>query len=264
MKSYVNGLIITIQFFSVLPIRREVPMTAKNLERAIRMFPLFGLLLGLVYGGSLYGLFEWTPFSPLAIAFFMWLLPIILTGGIHLDGWMDASDAFFSYRDSTKRLEIMNDPRIGAFGVLSVIVLLSAKLLFIYEIIHGLALHSIILIIFIPFLSRMVMGMMLTLVPPAKETGLGHLFQQSCKRSTLWSYFIYLVLFIFVGWVSGVPSMLMVIGMFLVALMLFLFIRKKVRKWFGGITGDVVGAATEGVEVCLWMIIWLLHYYGMG
>ncbi|WP_106496485.1 adenosylcobinamide-GDP ribazoletransferase [Lentibacillus sp. Marseille-P4043] len=264
MKSYVNGLIITIQFFSILPIHQEVPMTAKNLERAIRMFPLFGLLMGLTYGGSLYGLTEWTLFSPLAIAFFIWLLPIILTGGIHLDGWMDASDAFFSYRDQTKRLEIMNDPRIGAFGVLSVIVLLSAKFLFIYEIMLGLKFHSIVLIIFVPFFSRIVMGMMLALVHPAKETGLGHLFQQSCKRSTLWSYFIYLILFTFIGWFTGIPILLMVMGMFLVALMLFLVIRKKVRKWFGGITGDVVGASMEGVEVCLWMMIWLLHYYGMG
>ena len=74
-------------------------------------------------------------FSPLAVAFVVWLSLIILTGGLHLDGWMDASDAFFSYRDKQRRLEIMKDPRIGAFGVLSVIVLLSARFLFIYEII---------------------------------------------------------------------------------------------------------------------------------
>ena len=56
-------------------------------------------------------LFNWTPFSPLAAAFFVWLALIVLTGGIHLDGWMDASDAFFSYRDKQKRLEIMKDPQ---------------------------------------------------------------------------------------------------------------------------------------------------------
>ena len=48
---------------------------------------------------------------------------------------MDASDAFFSYRDRERRLEIMKDPRIGAFGVLRCLVLLSARFLFIYEII---------------------------------------------------------------------------------------------------------------------------------
>lgn len=239
-------------------------MTAKNMERAIRTFPAFGWLLGLLYVLPLYGLLNWTAFSPLAIALFIWLLLIVLTGGIHLDGWMDASDAFFSYRDLDKRLEIMKDPRTGAFGVLSVIVLLSVRFLFIYEIIARIENISYLLILFIPFFSRMVMGMLLAMVPPAKEEGLGHLFQQACQRSTIWSYMFYLIPTIILLGMWNVQVMAMVLGMLLGALLLFFFLRRKIIKWFGGITGDVVGAATEGVEVCLWMIVWLLHYYAMG
>ena len=112
----------------------KFPWIVIHIEKAIKMFPLLGILQGIFYAFLLYGLVNWTPFSPLAAAFFVWLSLIFLTGGLHLDGWMDASDAFFSYRDKQKRLEIMKDPRVGAFGVLSIIVLLSARFLFIYEI----------------------------------------------------------------------------------------------------------------------------------
>ncbi|MEM5594857.1 adenosylcobinamide-GDP ribazoletransferase [Niallia circulans] len=45
---------------------------------------------------------EYTPFTALAVAFIVWISTILLTGGLHLDGWMDASDAYFSYQDAKK------------------------------------------------------------------------------------------------------------------------------------------------------------------
>lgn len=264
MKAYGYGLIIVLQFFSVFPIRREVPMTSKYLERAVRMFPVFGLLLGVIYAGVAFGLLEYTPLSALAVAFCMWFFPIMVTGGIHLDGWMDSSDAFFSYRDQKKRLEILQDPQIGAFGVLSVIVLLSAKFLFIYETMEAYTSLTLLLLVCIPVYSRTVMGMMLMLVPTAKKSGLGFMFQQTGKTFTLWSYLpilfvIPLAMFVY-SWTAG----LIALGMLVLTLFVFYGLRKKAISWFGGITGDVVGAAAEGVEVFLWLILWVLHYYVMG
>jgi adenosylcobinamide-GDP ribazoletransferase len=264
MKSTLFGLIMNLQFFTSIPIRKEVQITQKNLERAIQTFPLLGWLQGSIYAGLLYSLLHWTSFSQQAIAFALWLCMIVLTGGIHLDGWIDCSDAFFSYRDKEKRLEIMKDPRTGAFGVISVIVLLGARFLFIYEIIMKIEVLSYILIIFIPFFGKILMGMVVTLVPPAKEEGLGYLFQQSCKRTTLWIYPFYIAVGLILLWIWQGESINMVICMLSATFFSFLFLRKKVMNWFGGITGDVVGASTEGVEGCLWMIVWLFHYYGMG
>ncbi|WP_174616005.1 adenosylcobinamide-GDP ribazoletransferase [Virgibacillus ihumii] len=264
MKTYFYGFIISIQFFSVLPIRKEIPMTNRTIERAIRMFPLFGLLLGSICTGLLYGLTEWTILSPLSTTFILWVVMIVLTGGIHLDGWMDTSDAFFSYRDQHKRLEIMNDPRTGAFGVISVIVLLAARFLFMYEIVARMAPLTFLLILFIPFFSRMVMGLLLVLVPPARDEEMGKLFQQASNQATYLSYLAYfpVVLVLIWLWNSGgaIPALLMLLG----TVILFLVIRNRVMKWFGGMTGDIIGASTEGVEVWLWLIIWLFHYYGMG
>jgi adenosylcobinamide-GDP ribazoletransferase len=255
---------MTIQFFTSIPIPYVVPMDRVHIERAIRMFPVLGLLLGFIYSFLLYVLMGWTPFSTLAISFIMWLVPILLTGGIHLDGWMDSSDAYFSYRDQKKRLEIMKDPRVGAFGVLSVIVLLSARMLFIYEVVSD-SVHTIYLyIILIPFLSRSVMGVLLVKVRQAKEDGLGSLFQNAVSRTTLWVYPVYVLIVLGVFLFLWPEAFLSIVWLVLAAILLIIFFSKKIIQWFDGMTGDVLGASVEGVETLLWMILWLWHYFAMG
>lgn len=260
----IKGLILCIQFFSSIPIPYEVPLDRNHMNQAIKMFPMLGLLQGILYGFLMYVLIEWTPLSPLGTAFIVWLALILVTGGIHLDGWMDTSDAFFSYRDVYRRLEIMKDPRVGAFGVLSVIVLLSARFLFVFEIVLNTVHVSYILVALIPFLGKMVMGILLIKVKSAKKDGLGTMFKQAASRRTLWIYPVYLLilsLILFILWSKAVMS---VFVLFIVAFLFVIFASRKTTKWFGGITGDVLGASVEGGELLLWMTVWLWHYFAMG
>lgn len=260
--SWLKGLLINLQFFSTIPVPFGLPMDKKHLERVIQTFPLLGLLQGVIYASIFYGIVEWTPFSPLAAAFAVWLASILLTGGIHLDGWIDSSDAFFSYQDQDKRLEIMKDPRTGAFGVLSVIVLLSAKFFFIYEITGMVQSATYLLAVAIPFLSRMLMGVLLVSVTQAKNEGLGALFKNASSSRTLWIYPFYLLLFamglLVTGLYIGLASYILAV------ILIFLFLRKKIIEWYGGMTGDTLGASVELTEVLLWMTLWLLHYFAMG
>ncbi len=256
-----KGILINLQFFSTIPIPFDLPMDQKHLEKAIQTFPLLGILQGGLYAGTLYAIVEWTPFSALTAAFVLWLASILLTGGIHLDGWIDSSDAYFSYRDKEMRLEIMKDPRTGAFGVLSVIVLLSAKFFFLYEIVGMLHSATYLLALGIPFLSRMVMGFLLVTVRLAKNEGLGAIFKNASSKRTLWIYPVYLIGFVALLFLNG-----LYIGMasyLLSVILIVLFLRKKIIGWFGGMTGDTLGASIELTEVWLWMTLWLLHYFAM-
>jgi len=263
MGKLLKGFLLDLQFFTAIPINVELPMDKPHLKRAIQAFPLLGLLQGGIYASLFYVLLEFTPFSNLAIAFFLWLMSILLTGGSHLDGWMDASDAYCSYSNQTKRLEIMKDPRTGAFGVISVIVLLSSRFLFIYEITDNIQLVSYIMIFVIPFLSKSVMGALLLSVKSAKDEGLGSLFQSAATIKTLWIYPVYL---------AGFLAMVTLVnnGFFHVSILIvvacgcLLLCRQKAVSWFGGITGDVLGAAVEGTELLLWMTVWLLHCFAMA
>ncbi|WP_338471476.1 adenosylcobinamide-GDP ribazoletransferase [Niallia sp. XMNu-256] len=260
----VKGLVMCIQFFTSIPIPYEVPMDRIHINKAVKMFPVLGVLQGILYSAFLYVLLQWTPLSPLAIAFFVWLALIIITGGIHLDGWMDCSDAYFSYRDQQKRIEIMADPKIGAFGVLSVIVLLSAKFLFIYEIVLRFNDNTFLLIILIPFLGKVVMGMLLLNIKSAKEEGLGSLFKEAASQGSLWIYPVYVVMLGLIIFLIGLKAMSGFLLLVLAALVFFIVISRKIVRWFGGITGDVLGASVEGVECLLWMTVWLWHYFVTG
>lgn len=261
---WIKGLLINLQFFTSIPIPVALPMDKDHLEKAIKTFPLLGLIQGGIYAFILYGFLYWTPFSPLVAAFAVWLAGIFLTGGIHLDGWMDTSDAFFSYRDREKRLEIMSDPRTGAFGVLSVIVLLSTRFLFIYEITQFVHPLTFLLIVFLPFFSKMVMGVLLLKVKAAKKEGLGSLFKEAANGRTLFIYPVYIFILIGIVVVFMNEAIWGILFFIFVSVIAVLFLRKKIISWFGGMTGDVLGASVEGTEVLLWMTLWLLHYFAMG
>ncbi|WP_462409703.1 adenosylcobinamide-GDP ribazoletransferase [Neobacillus sp. Marseille-QA0830] len=257
---FFTGLLIGLQFFTAVPITKTFSMDEAHLKRTVQAFPLLGLLQGIVYSGIFFIIISYTPFSHLAAAFLLWLLTICLTGGIHLDGWMDASDAYFSYQDQEKRLIIMKDPRIGAFGVLSVIILLSTRFLFIYEITGYVHPLLFILIASIPFLGKTVMGILLLTVQAAKKEGLGHLFQSAATVKVLWVYPIYLLL-LYVAVVLVNVKFLLAVVLVLVSACCLVFSRRKAVECFGGITGDVLGASVEGTELVLWMTVWLLHYF---
>lgn len=257
---WIKGFLINLQFFTAIPIPIEIPMDQDHLRRAVQIFPLLGLFQGIIYSALFYTLSEWMPFSHLTCAFLLWLATILLTGGIHLDGWMDASDAYFSYRDQEKRLEIMKDPRTGAFGVLSVLVLLSCRFLFIYESTINMEPILYVFIAIIPFLSKSVMGVLLLTVKSAKNEGLGSLFQNAAAPKELWIYPVYILSLLILGYKKFLLAGLLII----VAVGCVFFCRRKAVKWFGGITGDVLGASVEGTELILWMTVWLLHYFVMA
>ncbi|AIE58731.1 adenosylcobinamide-GDP ribazoletransferase [Bacillus methanolicus] len=260
----IKGFLINLQFFTSIPVPLKLPMDKLHLKKAIQTFPLLGIFQGCVFSLLLYLLQYYTPFSDLADAFFLWLVTIILTGGIHLDGWIDASDAYFSFRDREKRLEIMKDPRTGAFGVISVIVLLGSKFLFIYEITLQANLISIFLIMYIPFLGKSAMGYFLTGLPSAKKEGLAFFFQQAADIRSLWIYPLYLLFFLWLAFLLNTRLFLFSAVMLFSAVVVVIFLKNKIMKWFGGVTGDVLGSAVEGVELLLWAILWLLHYFAMA
>lgn len=265
LRSFINGFILNLQFFSTIPLRKvEVPITETNIKRAVQLFPVLGLLQGSILFALLYVLSEWSFFSPLAIAFIIWLTIIVITGGIHLDGFIDTSDAFFSYRDQKKRIEILSDPRVGAFALISTIVLLSARFLFIYETVQMIHSATFVLILLIPFFGKLFMGTVLVTARPVKQSGIGELFHRSSDRTVFFYYTVYILLILTLIAFLFIDTIWITTIMLLVTLLAFWIAYKKVHDWFGGITGDVVGGTTEGVETILWMTVWLYHYYAMG
>lgn len=253
MKSIFYGLALGIQFFTIIPLNKSFPMNRQTTTAMYGTFPIIGLFIGTALYGVLTGLMH-LAFTPLFIAICVVLTGIILTGGLHVDGWVDVSDAFFSYQDKEKRHAILEDPRTGAFGVISVICLLLAKLAVIYEIISRQPEHLWI-IVFIPMLARMSVVYFFLLTPPMKEKGIAYYFKTtvSSKGLTIWLLFYLLVLTVVCISIENYR----LIGCVLCAWIVCLLLKRFVIKHFGGMNGDVLGALCEGMEVILWSIILL-------
>ena len=89
----------------------------------IVMFPLVGTVIGLIWTGV--GMLTKVLNVPVMLAAaVMALIPYLLTGGIHLDGYMDTCDAVFSRRPLEKKREILKDSHVGSFAVVGLAVLM--------------------------------------------------------------------------------------------------------------------------------------------
>ncbi|GEM_PF-74359 len=263
IRLFFTGILINLQFFTSIPIHKQLSLEKRQLKYALQTFPILGLIQGGIYAGFLYFLVSFTPLSNLFITLLLWLLLIMLSGGIHLDGWIDASDAYFSYKDSGKRLEIMKDSRVGAFGVLSVIVFLFIRFVVLYEMIQQVNAAVYLFIVLIPFFGKTVLGIYLQSLPLARKEGMASFFRQGESKHYLAFYTFYILLAGgLLAWfhIPFILSYLIFVSVFMVASFL---IAGFIKRNFNGISGDTLGASSEGMELLLWLTLLLLRSYAM-
>lgn len=215
----------------------------KDLSSALPWFPVVGLILGLI----LYAIARvWVmlPFSEwwAGAALLILVCEVWLTRGLHLDGLADWADSIGGFRQREKRLAIMKDANLGAFGVLALIIALMAKWLALERI---LASGAFIWFPVIFSLSRNMMVELITTLPYAREEeGMARGFVSGASpRHRFVSHIISLALCLLFGPVGLV--------FFVFAGLVTWFFRRLCRNQFGGITGDLLGTANEMVEVCL-------------
>jgi adenosylcobinamide-GDP ribazoletransferase len=253
-------MILAFQLLTTIPIRKEITWDDRRAKASVAFYPLTGLFLGLLLAIQAYLLLSYTPLSTLIVTAWLMTFSIVYSGGLHLDGWADFSDAIFSRQDTERKLEIMKDSRIGAFGVLSLLLLLGWRFILIYELIKQLDVRIVLAFVLIPFLVRFLMGAQLLLGSFARENGMARALMPakfpSMKK-------------VFVGWfVFGCVIIFSVDAIWLslfVSTLLFLSVWLRFcYQQIGGITGDTIGAGAEGGETWLWLTTLLLHSFVMA
>ncbi|ATP39530.1 adenosylcobinamide-GDP ribazoletransferase [Solibacillus sp. R5-41] len=252
MKNSAIGFLLAWQFFSAIPVKRQLTMNDKTVTWMYAFLPIIGLIMGGMYATTAYVLFTYSNISPLLLTIVLVVGMIVVTGGLHLDGWIDMSDAYFSYGDKEKRLAILDDPRTGAFGVISVICLLLLKIGFIYEAIVQGAFAIIPFLTYIPFLARIGVLTVFLTTETSKQTGLAAYFKGVIwKKQLSISVVLLCVGYIVICIVLANYSMVILIIAMLLGVLLY---RKWIIKNFGGVSGDLLGAHCEGMEVLLWLV----------
>ncbi|MGD7042944.1 adenosylcobinamide-GDP ribazoletransferase [Jeotgalibacillus proteolyticus] len=256
MKNTFKGLMLSFQFFTVVPITKEIELNQRTVPWMIGMLPAVGFIIGWTIVGTAEAAESIFSMSPLMKAFLVWVLFIIWSGGLHLDGWTDASDAYFSYSSLEKRVDILKDPHVGAFGVLSLVVLLAAKGVLLVDLFSQFE-ESVIWLIWIPILSRVMMGVLLIAAPLAKEEGIAYYLRQSLHPKHMKIPLIMgtgaLVLpALAFGLMDWKLLILLVAGFLIFSVILWRFAVKQ----FGGINGDLLGAGLEGGELWSLLLVW--------
>ncbi len=209
--------------------------TEENMKYAISFFPFVGvIIMGL---SVLWYWFASGRAEEIVIALVGIAISCVISGGIHLDGYMDTSDALSSHLEREKKLEILKDPHIGAFSVISIITYM---LVFAGAYTAAAASRTDMIFLSSGFvLSRILSGLAVVLFKNAKRDGLLYTFaDRSHKNAVRVSLAAELIIYAAVMAFFGVYEMIAITALNLVLWGYYYF---KTKKEFGGITGDTCG-----------------------
>lgn len=234
MKNWLQGLCIAFAMYSKIPMPK-LEWNDDNMKYVLGWFPIVGGVIGiLMYVWSFVTNSAGLTGSLFASAGYA-LIPLCITGGIHMDGFMDTSDANASYASKERRLEIMKDSHSGAFAVIGCAAY-TAAWMGIYSLI-GEKEMAVLAPAFV--FARAASGYAVLTFPLAKGSGLAATFQNHAdKNINLWMLRIWMVLAALLMFINGGVIALLPI---VVAAGIFCYYYRMSVKNYGGITGDLAG-----------------------
>ncbi len=233
-----------LMFITRIPVPKWVGYSEQNLNRCNRFFPLVGIVVG-AFGGLVYWLSNFI--FPISVSVILSMgSTILLTGAFHEDGFADVCDGFGGGWTKEKIMTIMKDSRVGAYGMIGVILLFILKYstlnaipasLFIPSLIAG---HSI---------SRMMAVTTMYNLPYVREdeSSKSKPVTKNLHIKDLWIAIIIglLSLLLFRNWMVYLTVIPVLIAKF--------WLDKYFKKWIGGYVGDCLGTIQQVTEVVFYL-----------
>lgn len=258
-----SSCIIAFAMYSKIPMPK-IDWNEKNMKYAICYFPLIGVVIGLMEIGC-FSFCDYLKIGTLLRSILLTVIPVLVTGGIHMDGYLDTVDARSSYGDRVKKLEILKDPHAGAFAMIKGIFYIILQIGFFSEI----SKYGIIMLSAGFVFSRALSGLALATFKGAKETGLLASFAKGADkrivRITMIAYVIAATSALCASAirVGTMESGVIVLMMLAVCVSVFGYYRYFSYQEFGGITGDLAGYFLQFIELSfLIMIVLIEKVYG--
>lgn len=243
MRNVVSGLFTAFAMYSVIP----MPKTQWNkhtMRYALCFMPVIGLVIWVV---SMLWLMLCIRLRvvPALFAAVAVLVPIVISGGIHMDGFIDTADAISSHGDKEKKLEILKDSHVGAFGVLFA----AGQLLLSFGLWQQLyarpALAALVAVGYV--VSRCLNALSIATFPTARDSGLVYIFAGNASKkavvvtvSAVLAAMVLLCVYVSVLW--GLIACGAAAGYFLLH-------RRFCLGQFGGNTGDLAGFLLQNTEL---------------
>jgi adenosylcobinamide-GDP ribazoletransferase len=260
----VNALRLCVGTLTVLRVRPPGPVDRRTAAYAMALAPLAGLLLGLSVLALLWLAAVGTRTSSLAAGVLFVVLLALLTRGLHLDGLADTADGLGSGKPAEGALAVMRRSDIGPFGVVTLVLVLLLQVVCVERLVQDGPSGTRLLVMSVVVSRAVLPFLCATRVPAARNDGLGAAVAASVTPVLLLLSLALTAACL--GAVAALPSALapgdlggmpgggtastlppawhVVAPVVVPAVVTSLFARRCVRR-FGGITGDVLGAAVE-------------------
>ncbi|MEG1848039.1 MAG: adenosylcobinamide-GDP ribazoletransferase [Lachnospiraceae bacterium] len=237
-----KAAIIAFSTYSVIPMPR-FSWDKAGMRYSLCFFPFIGVVIGV---GSMLCFHIVTALTPniAVVAMLLTVLPVLISGGIHMDGFLDTVDAKHSYQPSDVKLRILSDPHVGAFAVIYGILYIVVQFGLFHEV-QGSEMPYIALGY---VYSRTLSGLSVVTLQKAKKEGMAAVTAESADKHVKGILSIELILCM-VLYVMLNPFMGFVC--IAIGLLCFGYYRHMAYHLFGGITGDLAGWFLQMCELVL-------------
>ncbi len=238
-----------LSFLTVIPMPRRREVSSEQLGSSIVCFPVVGIIIGLILAG-LYWLLRLVLPSAVVSGLLLVCL-VVLTGGLHLDGFVDTCDGIASHKTPEARREVMRDSRAGALGMVGVCCLLIVKYVSLNSVPDSLMMATLVLM---PVVSRWAMVYAVFAYPYARPSGLGKVFKEMASRRRL-AIATLIALAVAIPWFR-LAGLVIMLGVWVIVVAMAAYLKRK----FSGLTGDTYGAINEVAEVGVLILVCLLAH----
>jgi adenosylcobinamide-GDP ribazoletransferase len=243
MREEIKVFFTALMFYTRIPCPSWVDHSEEYINKATRYFPLIGWIVGLTSALVIYLCSMLFPAS-VCIVLSM-VASVLITGAFHEDGFGDVCDGFGGGWTKEKILEIMKDSRMGAYGVIGLLLLLSLKFFTILELFHFDLWFCLKSLLLAHVLSRFMAVTVIFTHEYAREDASSKI-KPIAKKLNLKNLFISAI------WIIPAFLLFQNANIFFILIPVFtmkMYLAKYFQKWIGGYTGDCLGATQQVTEI---------------
>ncbi|MBS0172141.1 MAG: adenosylcobinamide-GDP ribazoletransferase [Nitrospira sp.] len=247
MRDVFRSFVLAWHFLTAIPIsRRHHDPTANELAASMAWYSTVGLLIGGLLALVDQTLRWWMASEVVSVLLIVLL--VLLTRGLHQDGLADTVDGLAGGRTVEDRLRIMRDPSVGALGATGLFLSLLLRYAGLMALPQA---WRFPVLLCMPAVGRWAMVCVAWASPSARrDGGLASAFLTNLS----WHHVLLASLVLAVALTAGLGAVPAVVTMG-VGAGVILFVRYRCRQWFGGVTGDLLGATNELIEILFLLLI---------
>ena len=239
---FFTELLLAISFLTIIPVIDRWRASEDAVAASFAWFPVVGCLIGVALAAE-----DWLlsyAFAQVIRSVLIIISLTVVTGAVHLDGLADTADALGAGRDRERALNILRDSRVGTFGASAIFFDLTLKILALSTLAGD---RRYAALLFAPMLARWAMVTVASGLPYLRAQGSGSTLLDGKKFGNIAGIISVFTLVIF--WTLG--AMRPIAFATAVAIAIVIAMRSFYRRWLGGVTGDLIGACGELVEIAV-------------